>query len=46
MPLGLAGRAELLDDPPQVVGPAALQAGDGRAIQPVQELLPAAALDE
>ena len=45
-PLGLAGLAELLDDPPQVVGPAAVQAGDDRAIEPVQELLPAAAADQ
>jgi len=45
-PPGLSGRPELLDDPPQVVDPAALQAGDDRAIQAVQELVPAPALDE
>ena len=45
-PFGLAGLAELLDDPPQVVDPAAPQAGDDRAIQPVQELLPAPAADK
>jgi len=45
-PLDLTGRSELLDDPPQVIDPAALEAGDDRAIQAVQELLPASALDE
>ena len=45
-PLGLAGRPELLDDPPQVVGPPALQAVDDRAIQAVQELVAASTLDE
>jgi hypothetical protein len=46
LPLGLSGRAELVEDSPQVVHVSAVQARDDRAVQPVQETRPAAASDE
>ena len=45
-PLGRAGLTELLDDPPQLVEPAAAQTGDHRPIQAVKELPPASAFDQ
>jgi len=46
LPLGLAGLTELVEDSPQVVHVTTMQARDDRAVQPVQETLPATASDE